>query len=74
MITICETLSEDELDWLDHFLVYRIGEEADCEGKDEGVLNLSELDGFLTAVVSGPVMVPPSHWMPQAWGDFPPAW
>ena len=74
MENIFETLSDDELEWLDHFLVYRIDEDADCEGKDEGVLNVCELDGLLTAVVSGPVTIPPSHWMPQIWGDFPPAW
>ena len=74
MENIFEPLDDDELEWLDHFLLYRIEEDADCEGKDEGVLDLSELDGLMTAVVSGPVMVPPSHWMPQIWGDFPPAW
>ena len=74
MKDIFEPLNDDELDWLDHFLVYRIDEDADCEGKDEGALNISELDGLLTAVVSGPVTVPPSQWMQQIWGDFPPAW
>ena len=74
MKDIFEPLSEDELDWLDGFLVYRIDEDADCEGKDEGALDISELDGLLTAIVSGPVTVPPSQWMPQIWGDFPPAW
>jgi hypothetical protein len=74
MKDIFEPLSEDELDWLDGFLVYRIDEDADCEGKDEGALNISELDGLLTAIVSGPVTVPPSQWLPQIWGDFPPAW
>lgn len=74
MKDIFEPLSEDELDWLDHFLLYRIDDDADCEGKDEGVLSISELDGLLTAVVSGPVPVPPSRWMPQVWGDFPPVW
>ena len=35
MKDIFEPLSEGELDWLDGFLVYRIEECADCEGKDE---------------------------------------
>jgi len=74
MKDIFETLSDDELDWLDDFLLDRIDEDADCEGKDEGVLNVSELDGLMAAIVSGPVMVPPSQWIPQIWGDFPPAW
>jgi len=73
MKDIFEPLSDDELDWLDDFLLYRIDEDADFKGKDEGVLSVSELDGLLTAVVSGPVMIPPSQWVPQVWGDFQPA-
>jgi len=74
MEDIFESLSEEELEWLDHFLLYRIEDDADCEGKDEGVLDVSELDGLLTAVVSGPVVVPPSRWIPAIWGDFQPIW
>lgn len=74
MKNIFEPLSDDELDWLDDFLLYRIDQDSDFEGKDEGVLDVSELDGLLTAVVSGPVMIPPSQWVPQVWGDFQPAW
>lgn len=71
-------LSEEELDELDHFLLYR-GEEDDLdeafvEGADEGILCLSGLDGFLTAVVSGPVTLAPSQWLPAVWGDEAPAW
>ncbi|MDH5327952.1 MAG: UPF0149 family protein, partial [Gammaproteobacteria bacterium] len=67
-------LSEDELDWLDEFLLERIDEDADTEGKDEGVLGISELDGMFTAIVSGPVPVMPSQWLPHVWGDFEPQW
>ena len=74
MSDIFEPLDDDELDWLDDFLYHRVDDDADFEGKDEGVLNVSDLDGFLTAVVSGPRTIPPSEWMPQVWGDFPPAW
>ena len=74
MDDIFEVLSEDEMKWLDQFLLYRIEDDADCDGKDEGVLDISELDGLLTAVVSGPVMVPPSQWIPAIWGDFQPEW
>ena len=69
-----EPLDDEELDWLDHFLYYRISEDAEFEGHDEGVLGVSELDGLLTAVVSGPVLVPPSQWIPKVWGDYPPEW
>jgi len=47
-------LSDEEFDRLDHFLLERIDEEADSIGKDEGVLDISELDGLFTAIVSGP--------------------
>jgi len=36
MDNIFEPVSEEELEWLDHFLLYRIEDDADCEGKDEG--------------------------------------
>jgi uncharacterized protein len=74
MDDLSEPLSEEELDWLDEFLLYRIDEDADCEGKDEGVIDIAGLDGLLTAVVSGPVVVPPSIWLPAIWGDFQPIW
>jgi len=41
---------------------------------DEGVIDVSELDGFFTALVSGPVSVVPSQWLPLVWGDFEPVW
>jgi len=67
-------LSEEEMDRLDRFLLERIDEEADDEGKDEGMLDISELDGFFTAIVSGPRLVPLSQWLPAVWGDFEPVW
>jgi len=66
--------TEAELDWLDNFLMQRIDEELAVEGKDEGIFDLSTLDGFFTAVVSGPDMIPPSRWLPSLWGDFEPEW
>jgi len=43
---------------------------------DEGVLNMSEFDGFITALASAPVTIPPSEWMPLIWGGAaqPPRW
>jgi uncharacterized protein len=67
-----EPLGEAELDRLAEFLLDRVDEDAVTEGKDEGVLDVSELDGFLTAVVSAPVLIRPSQWVPALWGDFPP--
>lgn len=67
-------LNDEEIDRLDWFLLNRFDDDIDTEGKDEGVLDMSTLDGFLTAVVSGPVMIPPSKWLPAVWGDFEPVW
>lgn len=74
MTTDQQYISDEDLDYLDDFLLYRIGENADTEGKDEGILCLSDLDGLLTAVVSGPIPIPPSQWLPAVWGDFEPEW
>jgi uncharacterized protein len=67
-------LSDEEYDRLDRFLLDRIDEETDTTDRDEGVLDISELDGLLTALVSGPVTVMPSQWLPAVWGDFEPVW
>lgn len=67
-------LSDEELDWLDEFLLDRFGEEDDSLDENEGILNVSELDGFLTAIVSGPVAIQPSRWLPAVWGNYEPEW
>ena len=67
-------LNEEEFEFLDDFLLERIDDDADTMGKDEGVLDISELDGLFTAIVSGPVMIPPSVWISEVWGDFKPDW
>lgn len=45
-------------------------------GNDDSILDVSELDGFLTAIVSGPNMIMPSQWLPEVWGgaDNSPEW
>jgi len=67
-----DLLSDDDLDWLDNFLLNRFDKTENDSHADEGVMCVSELDGFFTAVVSGPVMILPSVWMPVLWGDFQP--
>ena len=69
-----QPLSSEEMEMLDEFLLYRTADDAYDAGKDEGVFNLSMLDGFLTAVVSGPEMAPPSQWLPSLWGDDEQIW
>ena len=53
-------LSGDEFHLLDEFL-------ASLE-HDDAILDISEFDGFITAVVSGPDMIMPSQWLPVVWG------
>ena len=70
-------LSDQEIDRLNRFLLERIPEEeidGMPEGVDEGVLDISELDGFLTAIISGPRQIQPSEWLPVLWGQFEPKW
>jgi uncharacterized protein len=52
-------LSDDELNELEAFLTSR------CVPHDG--MNLSMLDGYLTAVVSGPEFPAPNAWLPQVW-------
>ena len=74
MTNLFSLLNDEEFEYLDGFLLERIDDDADTRGKDEGVLDISELDGLFTAIVSGPVTIPPSLWMPEVWGDFAPIW
>jgi uncharacterized protein len=75
MDDLYQPLDDDEIAWLGELLLDRIKDDADTEGRDEGILDISELDGFLTAIVSGPITVLPSpQWIPQVWGDFEPVW
>ena len=78
---ILQPLAEAELKQLDEFLQTRHNA-ADCdndehehnEDSDSGVLNISELDGMLTALVSAPTLVKPADWVPAVWGDDEPEW
>jgi uncharacterized protein len=68
------SLDDEELDELEGYLLDRIDEDEDTFGKDEGILDISELDGLFTAIVSGPVVIQPSQWLAAIWGDFEPTW
>jgi uncharacterized protein len=65
-------LTEEELAQLDEALLYRFDEDSEPLPGDEGISDVTELDGLLTAVISSPVMIMPSHWFPVVWGDYPP--
>ncbi len=54
MNDLISALSDEEIEQLDDFLLHRVEDDAFTEGKDEGVIGISELDGLFTALVSGP--------------------
>ncbi len=53
-------LSDEEMDELGGFLM--------SSATSDETMMMDTLDGFLTAIVSGPVMIIPSEWMPKIWG------
>jgi uncharacterized protein len=55
-------LSNEEMDELDSFLL--------SEATSDDAMMLDCLDGFLTAIASGPVMIKPSLWLPMVWGSL----
>jgi len=74
MTDLSKPLTAKELDRLDDFLLGRIYEDDDDQDKDEGIIDISSLDGFFTAIASAPEMTPPSVWLPVIWGDYEPEW
>lgn len=55
-----DPLTADELDFVESILLEY--------GNDDSILDASELDGFFTALISGPQILPPSRWLPELWG------
>lgn len=55
-----DALCKEELDFLARMLAQY--------GNRESIAGISELDGFLTAIVSGPEALVPSRWFPSLWG------
>lgn len=58
---LSEPLSEQEITELDEFLL--------SIDNDDAIYCLSMLDGFLTAIVSGPDIILPSHWLEVVFAD-----
>lgn len=59
-------LDDNEFQELDDFLA------SDAVG-DSG-MDMSMLDGFLTAIAIGPGNTPPSEWLPRVWGQEEMVW
>lgn len=81
MRNVVEPLSDEELDQLDDFLLGRLdGINPDrlpggaAEAADMGVLCISELHGYFTALATVPEVVQPEQWLPLVWGAFSPDW
>lgn len=55
-----EALNEEELDYLNELLVEY--------GNDDAILDVTELDGFFAALVTGPKEIPMAQWYPAIWG------
>jgi uncharacterized protein len=53
-----------DLEKLDEFLM--------SDRAPENCMQLSDLDGFLTAVAIGPELIMPSEWLPVIWGEGEP--
>jgi uncharacterized protein len=54
-----QPLSNHEISWLEEFL----------DGIGPSAMNIEMFDGYLTALICGPDMVPPSEYLPQIMGD-----
>jgi uncharacterized protein len=75
MKNLSNPLTEDELDRLGDFLLERVDDKHhDDPDYDCGIIDVSSLDGYLTAIVSGPNPINPSVWMPGVWGEEEPVW
>ncbi len=61
-----ETIGQGEPDLkaLDEYLM--------SDESPENCMHISDLDGFLTAIVVGPELIQPSEWLPAVWGGEAP--
>jgi uncharacterized protein len=59
-----DDIPEIDLEALDSYLLSDLS-------PDECMM-LSDLDGFLTGIVIGPELIPPSEWLPVVWGGDEP--
>ena len=59
-------LTDPEYDELDQFLM------SDATGDES--MDISMLDGFMTAMISGPNVIVPSQWLSKVWGNQEMTW
>jgi uncharacterized protein len=53
--------TEEDVQYLEEFL--------DSDACSDSSMTIAMLDGFLCAIVSGPNVISPSHWMPLVWSS-----
>lgn len=53
--------TEEDVQYLEEFL--------DSDACSDSSMTIAMLDGFLSAIVSGPNVISPSHWMPLVWSS-----
>ena len=66
MIALNTPLAESEIAELDEFLK--------SDATPEECMDISAVDGFLTSLVIGPAVVPPSIWLKAIWGGASEPW
>ncbi len=59
--------------WLDDDQIQRLAQLLEQRAVPFKGFNLEALDGFLSALVVAPELVPPGEWQPPVWGT-PPRW
>jgi uncharacterized protein len=64
MIPLNEPPSDQEITELDEFLM--------SDATPDECMDIVTLDGFLTALMIGPGLVPPSVWLEAIWGKGEP--
>src|SRR5450759_5265403 len=55
------TLSDEDMDEFGNFLL--------SDATSDETMMLDCLDGFLTAIITAPVILSPSVWLPKVWGS-----
>lgn len=60
LMEMMAALSDEEMDELDRFLM--------SDATSDNTMMLDCLDGYLTALATGPVSILPSQWLPGIWG------
>jgi uncharacterized protein len=56
----------------DHIDLEELAEYLDSDLSPDDCMRLSDLDGYLTAVIVGPELIMPSEWLPVIWGEEEP--